>query len=98
MSRSYEELWAAVPDKAMHATRVAIVEALWWIGEPISAIRLVDVFDGQLGSQWETLHHLRVLRRLGVLRAVPGTREKGMMRGNERCYVLYRLSRCSDDE
>lgn len=65
MSRDYEEFWSTLPEKAEHPVRVPIIEALWRIGEPLSAIRLVDVLDGSL-TQWEAAHHLRVLDKLNV--------------------------------
>ncbi len=66
MSDGYEEFWATLPEKVQHPVRVSIVEALWWIGEPLSAIALVDVFDGFL-SMWEAAHHLHSLEALDVV-------------------------------
>lgn len=51
MSGKREELWSILPEKAHHPTREPMLEALWWIGEPLSAIDLVDVFDGFL-TMW----------------------------------------------
>ena len=62
----YEEFWAAIPDKVQHPVRVPIIEALWRVGEPLSAIVLVDLFDGDI-SMWEAAHHLRVLEELDVV-------------------------------
>jgi hypothetical protein len=46
MSEGCERFWSTLPKKVLHPVRVPIVEALWWIGEPLSAIALVDVLDG----------------------------------------------------
>jgi hypothetical protein len=66
MSDSYEEFLSTLPEKVLHPVRVPILEALWRIGEPLSAIELVDVFDGFL-SMWEAGHHLHVLEALDVV-------------------------------
>lgn len=71
VSDDYETFWSTVPEKALHPLRVPIIEALWWIGEPLSAVALVDVFDGFL-SMWEAEHHLRVLDALNVTELSPG--------------------------
>jgi hypothetical protein len=62
----YEEFWSTLPEKVQYPVRVPIIEAFWWIGEPLSAIALVDSFDGLL-SMWEAAHHLRVLEELDVV-------------------------------
>ena len=46
-----------------------ILEALRWIGEPLSAIALVDMNDGHI-TMWEAAHHLRVLDSLAVAEPV----------------------------
>lgn len=72
MSDDCEEFWAALPEQILHPARVLVVEALWWIGQPLSAIALVDVLDGYL-SMWEALHHLRALEALGVAEVEPAS-------------------------
>lgn len=66
----YEEFWSTLPDRALHPHRVPILEALRWIGEPLSAIALVDVIDGHI-TMWEAAHHLRVLNELDVVEPSP---------------------------
>lgn len=83
-----EEFWLILPAKALHPTRVPTIEALWWIGEPLSAVDLVDVHDGFL-SMWEAAHHLRALESLGVTEPVLDARE-----GTRRVFdVPYRLKK-----
>jgi len=88
MSSEYDEFWSSVPEKVLHPIRVPILEALWWIGEPLSAIGLVDVLDGYL-TMWEAAHHLETLETLGVVEPVstgqPGKRKK------QHFEVQYRL-------
>jgi hypothetical protein len=85
----YEEFWSTLPGKAMHPVRVPIVEALWRIGEPLSALALVDVLDGFM-SMWEAAHHLRVLVALGVAEHAPVDIESGRWR-DDLFDVPYRL-------
>lgn len=86
MSGDWQELWSTLPEKAQHPVRVPIIEALWWIGEPLSAIALVDSFDGLL-SMWEAAHHLRVLDELDVVEAL----DSGASR-NDLLDLPYRLA------
>jgi len=89
MSNGYEEFWSTLPEKVLHPFRVPIIEALWWIGEPLSAIALVDVLDGSL-SMWEAAHHLRVLDALGVVEPAPVDTDGATSR-NDLFDAPYRL-------
>jgi hypothetical protein len=89
MNDDWEEFWSALPEKVLHPVRVPIVEALWWIGEPLSAIGLVDVFDGFL-NMWETAHHLGVLAALDVTEPSPIDTDSGTS-GEDRFDLPYRL-------
>jgi hypothetical protein len=94
MSGNREEFWSTVPKKALHPVRVPMLEALWWIGEPLSAIELVDVFDG-LFTMWEAAHHLQVIETLGVVEPTsPGQLDNRLMRDLE---VPYRLKASRGD-
>jgi hypothetical protein len=88
VSGTHENFWDGIPAQAMHPTRVLMIEALWWIGEPLSPIGLVDVLGGFL-SMWEALHHLRVLEVLDVVEPIPAPTGKEM--GSGEFYVPYRL-------
>lgn len=81
MSGRYDEFWSNVPAKADHPVRVPMLEAMRWIVEPLSALDLVDVLDGDL-SMWESAHHLIALEALGVVESTqaPGGRPS---RGDE---------------
>lgn len=91
MSDDYETFWATVPEKALHPVRMPMLEALWRIGESLSAIELVDVLDGFL-SMWEAAHHLRVLEALNVLEPDPTDPGRGAPR-HDLFDVPYRASR-----
>jgi hypothetical protein len=76
MSVDCGDFWSTLPAKVLHPVRVPMVEALRCIGEPLSAVELVDVLDGFL-SMWEAMHHLVVLETLDVVErasADPGGR------------------------
>jgi hypothetical protein len=89
MGDAHEEFWAILPEKVEHPIRVPIIEALWWIGEPLSAIALVDLFDGFL-SMWEAAHHLNILEELDVVEPSPVETASRTSR-NDRFDVPYRL-------
>jgi hypothetical protein len=95
MSSQHEEFWLSVPEKALHPIRVPVLEALWWIGEPLSAIGLVDVLDGYL-TMWEAAHHLETLETLGVVE--PSSTGQARENKNQRFEVQYRLRAASDGE
>lgn len=90
MRDGYEKFWSALPEKVLHPVRVPIIDALWWIGEPLSAIAVVDVLDGFL-SMWDAAHHLRVLDALGVVEPAPIDGDIGTSR-NDFFDVPYRLT------
>lgn len=81
MSSECEDFWSTLPEKVLHPVRVPIVEAFWRIGEPLSAIELVDVLDGSL-SMWEAAHHLRVLDELDVAEPAPVDADRGASRSD----------------
>ena len=70
MSDDGQEFWSTLSEKVSHPARVPIIEALWRIGEPLSAIALVDVLDGHI-TMWQAAHHLRILDALGVVAPSP---------------------------
>lgn len=97
MNDDYQEFWRFVPKNADHPLRVPILEAFRWIGEPLTAIGLVDVFDGQNLTMWEAAHHLRVLETLHVLEPDPAETRRGVSRYS-LFYVPYRLRTWKPDE
>lgn len=58
--------WAALVARVLHPVDVEIIEALRWIGQPLSADELSKVFEGKW-SWAKVSHHIR---RLGKLDAV----------------------------
>lgn len=88
MNSDRDEFWGALPEKALHPLRVPIVEALWRIGEPLSAVGLVDVLDGYL-SMCDAAHHLRALEELEVVDPCPA--DAGSDLPEDLFRVPYRL-------
>jgi hypothetical protein len=66
MTREGDDFWDALGDHALDPIQVPMLEALWRIGELLSAIELVDVLDGYL-SMWEAADHLEALHALGMV-------------------------------
>jgi DNA-binding transcriptional ArsR family regulator len=72
--------WLSLVTRVVHPTKVAIIEALLWIDQPLSATDLTKVFGGELGLG-VVAYHLRELYKAGVMsmagdRQVRGAREK----------------------
>lgn len=58
--------WSLTVPFSVHPARVAIIEALRWIGEPLSAIELEGCFDGHFDISGLS-YHLRTLAEHEVL-------------------------------
>jgi hypothetical protein len=90
MSQEIEEFWAALPPKAWHPHRVPILEAFRCIGEPLSAVMVVDVLEGEL-TMWDAVAHLDALAGLGVVRRGERDPDAPPLR-EERFDLLYSLT------
>jgi len=69
VSGGVDEFWAGLPAKVEHRVRVPMLEALLWIGLPLSPREFVNVLDGDI-SMWDAAYHLQVLETLGVVAPV----------------------------
>jgi Helix-turn-helix domain len=92
----YERFWSTAPEKVDHPYRVPIVEALLWIGEPLSAIELVDVLDGYL-TMWDATYHLHALEGLDVVEPISPDASREPKR-DDGFDVPYRLKVQEPDE
>lgn len=63
--------WAALVPLLAHPVRMAIIEALVWIGAPLSASDLDKVLDKRFGLG-NVSYHLRELTKVGAVRLVRG--------------------------
>jgi hypothetical protein len=59
--------WAALPGRLLHPTQMQILEALFWIGRPLSATDLTRIFFEQPGRPLVE-YHVGRLADLGILR------------------------------
>ncbi len=59
--------WPALINEYVHEMKVAIAEALEWIGQPLSAIELWYVLDLSTKTEYATVaHHARTLQKQGL--------------------------------
>lgn len=61
--------WEALVPRLVHPVKVEIIEAMSWIGLPLSATDLDRVLRGQIGVSLLS-YHLRKLAEVGALRKV----------------------------
>jgi hypothetical protein len=73
--------WAALVPRTVHPVKVSIVEAMEWVGRPVSATELTDMFEEGEGHYLSIVaYHMTRLVDLGAVekvnhRAVRGARE-----------------------
>lgn len=78
--------WAALVPRVLHPLKVAIIEALLWIGIPLSASDLNKVLDKRFGVGLVS-YHLKCLAKLGALKQHHSRRVRGAI---ERFYFFPR--------
>lgn len=72
--------WSVLVPFFIHPVQVAVIEAMWWIDEPLSATLLKNVFDEKfdlsiVSYHVATLAKQDILKKVGQ-RHVRGAREK----------------------
>jgi hypothetical protein len=77
--------WGGLLAAVLHQTQFQIIEAMGWIGEPISASQLVEVFERDREDLSMVSYHLRRLHGLGVARLCEVRKVRG---AKERLYGL----------
>lgn len=70
--------WSRLVPQIVHPLRVSIVEALAWIGEPLSPSELVGVLDKQASLSLVS-YHVRELAKAGALEQVGGRQVRGAL-------------------
>ncbi len=68
--------WGSLVPHMVHPLKVAIVEALLWIGVPISASELTEVFEGEFSLSL-IAYHVKKLAEAGVLAQVQQRQVRG---------------------
>lgn len=76
--------WAALVPLVVHPMRVAIIEALSWIGEPLSATDLRKVFDRKFDLSFIS-YHVGELAKTG---AIVNVRKREVRGATERFYFF----------
>jgi DNA-binding transcriptional ArsR family regulator len=69
--------WDGLMARLLHPTQLQIVEAMHWIGQPVSASQLVHVFDRDPKDLSAVSYHLRRLRTLKIVRLRSVRRARG---------------------
>jgi hypothetical protein len=87
----HEFEWDALVPRVVHPLKVAIIEALGWIGEPLSAKELDDAFDGEWGLSLVAYH----LRKLAALGAIEPVRQQPVREALQTFYTLAAKERTS---
>jgi len=77
--------WDGLLTGLLHSTQFQIIEAMHWIGRPVSASQLVHVFDRDPKDLSAVSYHLR---RLGELKIVRLRSERRVRGAKERFYRL----------
>jgi hypothetical protein len=65
-----------------------MLEALRWVGVPLSAIEVVNVLDGYL-TMWEAKYHFEILQKTGVVEPISDDESGGPVSDFD---LPYRLS------
>lgn len=83
--------WASLVALTVHPLKVAIIEALLWVEEPLSATELTRMGEGDYNLDM-VIYHTRGLVKMGVLEATDMRRVRG---ARERFYFFATRSvRC----
>ena len=79
--------WAALVPRVVHPARVAIIEAMLWVGRPISASDMVQMIEEEV-SVSSLAYHFRVLadRKVEVTEQV----DRRQVRGAEEKFFYLR--------
>jgi predicted ArsR family transcriptional regulator len=77
MTEDERSIWEALVPVALAETRVAILEALEWIGRPLSATDLSKAFGDPAIACSHTYYHLTALAKAGVVEVKRSRKVRG---------------------
>ena len=79
--------WAVLVPRVVHPIRVAIIEAMRWSGQPLSATDMRRILEGEDFTVSQLSYHFNVLaeRKVGVIEIVRRRRVRG---SEEKFYYL----------
>jgi DNA-binding transcriptional ArsR family regulator len=69
--------WDVLVPRVVHPLKVTIVEAMWWIGEPLSASDLTKVIDDEKFGLSHVSYHLIRLAEADAIEVVRQRRVRG---------------------
>ncbi|HEX4668432.1 MAG TPA: helix-turn-helix domain-containing protein [Solirubrobacterales bacterium] len=69
--------WDALVPHVLHPLKVAIVEALGWVGKPLSATDLTKLFDDDDFGLSHVSYHLLKLAEAGAIKVVRRRKVRG---------------------
>lgn len=76
--------WELLIPHLVHPVKVAIIETMQWVGEPLSPRELDRIFDEEYGVSLVS-YHMRTLSDIGVVEAV---RQQAVRGALQTFYVL----------
>lgn len=76
--------WAALVPQVVHPDKVAIIEAMFFVDLPMSALDLHFALDSECALS-HTAYHVRVLADFGAIRKVSQRQRRG---ATQKFYVL----------
>jgi hypothetical protein len=85
LSAASDFSWGSLVASTIHPVKVAIIETLLWVGEPLSATEMKEIFNHADYSLDMVLYHLRGLARLEVIEVTGVRRTRG---AREKYYFL----------
>jgi predicted transcriptional regulator len=77
--------WSRVIDSHVHEVKVAVIEALNWIGGPLSAKELWLIFGPQRYPYPTVAFHVKALAKAGLVQQTDARQARG---SSEKYYVL----------
>lgn len=75
--------WSLLVPRTIHDLKVAIIEAMEWIGEPLAASELVYIIDEGDNEKFSLSHvsyHMTKLEKQGALKVVRKERVRGALK------------------
>jgi hypothetical protein len=79
MGDEFQFDWAGLVPHVVHPIRVAVIEAIGWVGQPLSPVELTDLFDDPAISLSLVSYHVRKLATTGVIVAVERRAVRGVI-------------------
>lgn len=76
--------WAQLVPLIVHPMKVAIIEAIDWIGQPLSPTDMVRMLEGEVSVSYAS-YHFRELKKLGAIEVVRTRQVRG---ANESFYCI----------